>query len=119
MNRLTAERKTRVIQALCEGNSIRATCRLTGTAKGTVLRLLAVVGTACQAFHDRMVRNIPAKRIQCDEIWSFCHAKAWNVPEPRRGEAGLGDLWTWVALDADTKLAITYLVGQRNTGEGT
>jgi len=113
------EQKTRVIQALCEGNSIRATCRLTGTAKGTVLRLLAVVGTACQAFHDRMVRNIPAKRIQCDEIWSFCHAKAWNVPEPRRGEAGLGDLWTWVALDADTKLAITYLVGQRNTGEGT
>src|SRR6266571_6666008 len=117
MNRLTAERRTRVIQALVEGNSVRATCRLTGTAKGTVLRLLAEIGEACYRHHDRIVRNIKAKRLQADEIWSFCHAKARNVPGHLEGKAG--DLWTWVALDADTKLAITYLVGQRDAGEAT
>jgi len=119
MNKLSAERRTAVIQALCEGNSIRATCRLTGTAKGTVLRLLGEIGEACAAFHDRTVRNIKAKRLQADEIWSFCHAKARNVPEHRMGEPGVGDLWTWVVMDADTKLAISYLVGQRETGEAT
>src|SRR6266700_1583920 len=119
MNRLSADRRTQVIKALIEGNSIRATCRLTGTAKGTVLRLLAEIGGACYGLHDRTVRNIKAKRLQADEIWSFCHAKARNVPAHREGEPGLGDLWTWVALDADTKLAITYLVGQRDAGEAT
>lgn len=92
---------------------------MTGTAKGTVLRLLAEIGEACDAFHDRAVRNIKAKRLQADEIWSFCHAKARNVPAHLEGKPGVGDLWTWVVLDADTKLAISYLVGQRDQGEAT
>jgi len=119
MNRLPAERRTAVIKALVEGNSIRATCRLTGTAKGTVIRLLAEIGEACHALHDRLVRNVPAKRLQADEIWSFCHAKARNVPARLQGKPGIGDLWTWVCIDADTKLAISYLVGQRDSGEAT
>jgi IS1 family transposase len=119
MNKLTAERRTAVIQALVEGTSIRAACRMTGTAKGTVLSLLAEIGTACRAFHDRTVRNIPARKLQADEIWSFCHAKARNLPTHLEGKPGLGDLWTWVAMDADTKLAISYLVGQRDSGEAT
>jgi IS1 family transposase len=119
MNRLSAERRTAVIQALCEGNSIRATCRMTGTAKGTVLRLLERIGAACMAYHDRAVRNVAARRVQVDEIWSFCHAKARNVPERLKGKPGIGDLWTWVALDANTKLAISYYVGQRTPEAGT
>lgn len=117
MNKLSAERRTAVIQTLVEGNSIRATCRMTRTAKGTVLRLLAEIGTVCRAFHDRTVRGIKAKRLQADEIWSFCHAKARNVPDRLQGKPGIGDLWTWVCLDADSKLAISYLVGQRDSGE--
>jgi len=117
MNKLPAERRTRIIQALVEGNSIRATCRLTGTAKGTVLRLLAEIGKACSRFHDRTVRNIAAKRVQCDEIWSFTYAKARNLPPELEGVEGFGDTWTWVALDADSKLAISYLVGTRESGE--
>ena len=119
MNKLTRERRIAVVQALVEGNSIRATCRMTGTAKGTVLRLVAEIGAACAQFHDRTVRNIKAKRLQADEIWSFCHAKARNVPAHLEGKPGVGDLWTWVVLDADTKLAISYLVGQRDQGEAT
>ncbi len=119
MNKLPAERRCAVVNALVEGSSIRAAARMTGTAKGTILRLLADLGEACSAFHDRTVRNIPAKRLQADEIWSFCHAKARNLPAHLEGKSGLGDLWTWVALDADTKLAISYLVGQRDSGEAT
>src|SRR5439155_3162808 len=92
---------------------------MTATAKGTVLRLVAEIGEACDRLHDRTVRNIKAKRLQADEIWSFCHAKARNVPARLAGEPGIGDLWTWVCLDADTKLAISYLVGQRDSGEAT
>ncbi|MBI4420167.1 MAG: hypothetical protein HY560_05015 [Gemmatimonadetes bacterium] len=80
MHQLSPERRARVIHALIEGNSVRATCRLTRTAKGTVLRLLAEIGEACTRFHDQRVRGIRAKRVQCDEIWSFCHAKAKNLP---------------------------------------
>ncbi len=119
MNRLTAERRTAVITALVEGNSIRATCRMTGTAKGTVLRLVEEIGEACYQLHDRTVRNIKAKRVQVDEIWSFCHAKSRNVRETLKGTAGIGDLWTWVGLDADTKLAISYHVGQRTPEDAT
>lgn len=111
MNRLTAERRTAVIQALVEGNSIRATCRMTGAAKGTVLRLLTAIGEACARLHDERVRGIRAKRVQCDEVWSFCYAKAKNV---RDGMVeGAGDLWTWVGIDADSKLAIGWRVGDR------
>ena len=113
MNKLPAERRARIIQALVEGNSIRATCRMTGTAKGTVLRLLAEIGAACSAFHDRTVRGIKAKRVQCDEIWSFTYAKQRNVRPEMQGRSGVGDTWTWVGLDSDSKLAIAWRVGDR------
>jgi IS1 family transposase len=116
MNRLSIERKARVISALIEGNSIRATCRITGTAKGTVIRLLAGVGKACAEYQDRVLRNLPCKHIQCDEIWSFCYAKQKNVPEDKQGRLGYGDVWTWVAIDADTKLVPSWLVGLRDAG---
>src|SRR3989338_6928372 len=117
MYELSLDQRTRIIQAICEGNSIRATCRLTGAAKGTVLRLLAEVGAACQTFHNATVRNVTATRVQCDEIWSFCHAKARNVPADMVGQAG--DLWTWVALDQDSKLAISWLVADRGPEAAT
>ena len=114
MNKLSAEKQAQVISALVEGNSIRATCRMTGTAKGTVTRLLASVGKACAKYQDEHLKNLNSKHIQCDEIWSFCYAKQKNVPEPKQGTFGYGDVWTWVALDADTKLAVSFLVGLRN-----
>jgi len=103
-----------VITALVEGNSIRATCRMTGTAKGTVTRLLASVGKACAKYQDEHITGLTSKLIQCDEIWSFCYAKQKNVPENKQGQYGYGDVWTWVSLDADTKLVATWLVGLRN-----
>ncbi len=114
MNRLSRERRSHVLRALVEGNSIRATCRITGTAKGTVLTLLADAGAACLDYQDRALRNLPCTRLQCDEIWAFCYAKEKNVPEEHQGEFGYGDVWTWTAIDADTKLVPSYMVGNRN-----
>jgi len=114
MNKLSNEKRSQVIAALVEGNSIRAACRMTGVAKGTVLTLLADVGRACAEFHDRTIRNVKSCRIQCDEIWSFCYAKEKNVPKEMQGKFGVGDVYTWTAIDADTKLAISWLVGKRN-----
>jgi len=114
MNKLSIEKRTQIITALVEGNSIRATCRMTNTAKGTVIRLLASVGAACAKYQDEHLTGLASKRIQCDEIWSFCYAKQKNVPEEKQGEFGYGDVWTWVALDADTKLTVNWLVGLRN-----
>jgi hypothetical protein len=114
MNKLTQAKRVQVIAALVEGNSVRATCRMTGAAKGTVLKLLVDLGSACAAYQDRVLRNLTCKRIQCDEIWSFCYAKEKNVPEEYKGKLGFGDVWTWVALDADTKLIPAYLVGNRS-----
>lgn len=99
-----------------DGNSIRATCRMTGTAKGTVLRLLEAVGDACDRYQRGKLVDLPCQRIQCDEIWSFCYAKQKNVPEHLQGKDGVGDVWTWTAIDADTKLVPTWLVGQRDAG---
>ena len=113
MNKLSPERRAQVIKALVEGNSIRATCRMTGTAKGTVLRLLAEVGEACAKYQDEHLRNLTCRRIQCDEIWSFCYAKEKNVPQEVRGTFGYGDVWTWTALDADTKLVPSWAIGSR------
>jgi len=118
MNRLSIERRAKVIAALVEGNSIRATCRMTGTAKGTVIRLLAEVGKACAEYQDKRLRNLPCKHIQCDEIWSFCYAKQKNVPEDKQGRLGYGDVWTWTAIDADTKLVPSWLVGLRDASCG-
>src|SRR6266545_3914952 len=104
MNRLSLAKRVQVISALVEGCSVRSTSRLTGVAKNTILRLLADVATACTEYQDRVLRRLSCKRIQCDEIWSFVYAKAKNVPEKMRGARGVGDVWTWAAIDADTKL---------------
>ena len=114
MNVLSAERRATVVKVLVEGNSIRATCRITGTAKGTVLKLVAELGEACERFHDEYVRGLKSRRIQCDEIWSFVYAKAKNVPESMAGAFGVGDVWTWVAIDADSKLVPSWAVGRRD-----
>lgn len=86
---------------------------MTGAAKGTVIKLLADVGAACKAYHGKHVRNVPSRRVQCDEIWSFCYAKQKNVPEDFKGTFGFGDVWTWTGLCADTKLMVSYLVASR------
>src|SRR5579863_67187 len=114
MNRLSTEERTRVVAALVEGNSIRATCRMTGVAKGTVLKLLADIGTACAKYQDQILRKLPCKRLQCDEIWAFCYAKEKNLPEKKQGQFGFGDVWTWTAICADTKLIPCFMVGRRN-----
>ena len=112
MNQLSIERRAAVVAALCEGNSLRATSRLTGVARMTVEKLLRDLGAACMAYHNAHVRHLKSRRIQCDEIWCFVGAKAKNVPEEKKGE--WGDCWTWTAIDADSKLMVSYLVGQRN-----
>jgi IS1 family transposase len=114
MNQLTKERRTQVIKCLCEGLSIRATVRMTGAAKNTIVKLLAEVAVACSEYQHKTLRNLTCKRIQCDEIWSFCYAKEKNVPRDKRGRMGFGDVWTWTALDADTKLIVSWHVGDRD-----
>ena len=113
MNRLSTARRAQIVRSLVEGNSIRATARMTGASKNTVTKLLVDLGTACEAYQDRAMRDLPCQRLQCDEIWSFCHAKEKNVPADHRGELGYGDVWTWTAIDADTKLVPTWFVGKR------
>lgn len=114
MNKLSVEEKTEIISALVEGNSIRATCRMTGHSKGAILKLLVEVGNTCLKFQDEKLRNIRSRRVQCDEIWSFVYAKQKNVPAELQGQFGVGDVWTWTDLDADTKLMISWLVGPRD-----
>jgi IS1 family transposase len=114
VNKLSLERKTQVIKVLCEGNSIRSTARITGTAINTVVKLLKEVGAACLGYQDKAMRNLSCKKLQCDEIWSFVYAKDKNVPEEHNGEFGYGDVWTFTAIDADTKLVPAWLVGLRN-----
>jgi IS1 family transposase len=118
MNRLSREERAQVIRCLCEGNSIRSTSRITGTARNTITTLLVQLARACTEYQDRTLRNLRCSVIECDEIWAFCHAKAKNVPEAHRGEFGYGDVWTWVAIDADTKLVPTWLVGMRDEVDG-
>ena len=113
MNRLSIERRARILGCLVEGNSLRATARMTDSAKNTVVKLLVDVGQACSEYQDKALRNLSCKRLQCDEIWSFCYAKEKNVPQDKKGQLGYGDVWTFVAIDADTKLAISWLVGLR------
>jgi len=112
MNRLSKERQAQVIAALVEGTSINATCRMTGVAKRTVLKLLKDLGCACAEYHQKHVRNLRVRRIQCDEIWAFCYAKEKNVA-PDKMPPGAGDVWTWTAIDADTKLIVSYMLGNR------
>jgi IS1 family transposase len=112
MNRLSTDRRTAVIAALIEGTSINATCRMTGVAKHTVLKLLKGIGCACAAYHDANVRNLRVRRVQADEIWSFVYGKDKNLTL-EQVQSGLGSVWTWKAIDADTKLVISYTIGDR------
>ncbi|HXZ12497.1 MAG TPA: IS1 family transposase [Candidatus Sulfotelmatobacter sp.] len=114
MNRLTREKQAQVVAALVEGTSVNATVRMTGVAKNTILKLLADLGNACIEYQDKALRNLTCKRIQCDEIWQFCYAKEKNVPEEKRGQFGFGDVWTWVAIDAETKLVPAFTLGNRD-----
>src|SRR5690242_8680261 len=109
MNQLSAERRAVVVKGLVEGLSVRAVARLTGTSKNTVLRLLVDLGDFCSIYQDHMLRGLACKRIEADEIWSFCGAKQRNATKD-----GQGDIWTFVALCADTKLAVSWLVGPRS-----
>jgi IS1 family transposase len=113
MNKLNREKRTQIISALVEGNSLRATARMCGVAFNTVLRLLPEIGRACLDYQDTAFRNLRCKRIECDEIWSFCYAKERNVPADKKGQFGYGDVWTWVAIDPDTKLVPSFMVGSR------
>lgn len=113
MNRLSTEQRAQIIGCLVEGNSIRATVRITGAAKNTITKLIVDLGAACSAYQDQTLRDLPCKTIEADEIWSFCYAKARNVPDEYKGTFGYGDVWTWVALCADTRLAVSWLVGER------
>jgi IS1 family transposase len=115
MNCLDTEARARVVGCLIEGCSIRATVRMTGAAKNTVSKVLAEIGCACAAYHNRAVRRLRVRRLQCDEIWSFVGAKAKNVSAEKKQE-GWGDIWTWIGIDADTKLVVSYLVGGRGAG---
>lgn len=115
MNRLRKEDRTRVISSLVEGNSIRSTVRMTGIAKNTVAKLLLEIGAACLEYQDKALRNLTCKRIQADEIWSYVGAKAKNVKPEHFDNGGFaGDVWTWTAIDADTKLVACWAAGPRN-----
>ncbi len=114
MNKLRREKQAQVISALVEGNSIRATVRMTGVSKDAVTRLLVRLGSAAAEYQDRALRNLKCKRIQCDEIWAFCYAKDKNVPTDKQGRFGYGSVWTWVAMDADSKLILSFVVGNRD-----
>ncbi len=117
MNKLNIERRVQVVKALCEGNSIRSTSRMTGVAVNTVIKLLTELGSACLDYQDTHIRNLPCKRLQCDEIWSFVYSKAKNVPEEHKNDFGYGDVWTWTAIDAETKLVPCWRVGNRDGRE--
>ena len=114
MNRLSTERRAAVIRCLVEGNSVRATSRLTKTAINTVIKLAGDMGEMCALYQHHTIRNIAAKRIQCDEIWSYVGAKAKSI---KAGATGHGDVWTWTAMDADSKLMVSWLVGTRRKGQ--
>src|SRR5438552_19197844 len=115
MNRLVDSDRTKVISCLVKGNSIRATVRMTGVAKNAVAKLVVNIGRACSEYQDKAMRNLPCKRIQCDEIWSFVGSKAKNT-SPEKKAKGNGDCWTWTALCPNTKLIPCWFVGNRNAG---
>jgi hypothetical protein len=118
MNRLSTEKRVQIARCLIEGNSIRATVRITGAAKNTVTKLLVELGAACAEYQDQTLRDPQCETVQADEIWSFCYAKQKNVPVEHRGTFGYGDVWTWTAICADTKLVFSWLVGERMIDDG-
>lgn len=116
MNRLSTAKRVQIVSALVEGNSLQATSRMADVSINTVTKLLVDIGTACATYQDQALRNLSCKRIECDEIWAFVGAKDKNVPEEKRGQFGIGSVWTWTALCADTKLVPSWYVGTRDAG---
>ncbi|HLK69433.1 MAG TPA: DDE-type integrase/transposase/recombinase [Bryobacteraceae bacterium] len=114
MNRLDKAHQAQAIRCLIEGNSIRSTVRMTGVAKNTVVKLLVAVGSALSRYQDEKLRNLHCQRIQCDEIWSFVYARQKNVTSEIADPQIAGDVWTWTAIDAETKLIPCWLVGKRD-----
>jgi len=115
MNRLDTAQRVQILNMLCEGSSMRAISRITGASINTVSKLLIDAGLVCARLHDERVRGVRAKRVQCDEIWSFCYAKAKNVAKAKAAPERAGDVWTWTALDSDSKLIVSYLIGNRDS----
>jgi hypothetical protein len=116
-NKLDREARSRILHLLREGDSIRATCRLTGASKKAVRKLMVDAGQAGAWYQDRVFRNLTCKRIQVDEVWAFVYAKQKNVPTAKAAPDGAGDVWTWTAIDADTKLIPSWHVGGRDSDE--
>lgn len=114
MNKLPLHKRVMILSMLVEGMSMRSISRTVGVSINTVTKLLVDAGEACAAYHDETVHNVSAKRVQCDEIWSFCYAKAKNVPEAKAAPEGAGDVWTWTAIDSDSKMILAYEVGDRS-----
>src|SRR5271166_4485935 len=114
MNKLSREARAQILGQMAEGVSLRAIARLTGTSKNTIVKLLEDAGEAFSAHQDQAFRNLPCKRLQLDEIWAFCYAKQRNVPFAKNAPEEAGDIWTWVALDAETKLIPSWRVGNRS-----
>jgi hypothetical protein len=113
MNTLSISERTQILACLVEGNSLRSTSRLTGSHRGAVMKLLSDIGTACVVYQDKAFRNLTCRRIQCDEVWAFVGCKEKNVPEELKG-TGRGDVWTWTAIDTETKLVPSWYVGNRD-----
>src|ERR1700730_11292545 len=114
MNKLDTAKRTQIVAALVEGCSIRSIVRMTGASKNTIAKLLVELGAACAEYLDKTLVDLPAKRLQCDEILGLVGTKDKNVPDSRKDEAGIGSVWTWVAIDADSKLICSWLVGRRD-----
>jgi IS1 family transposase len=114
MNRLTRDERAQALQMMAEGISLRAMTRLTGISRTTLIKLLEDAGQAFSEYQDRVLVNLPCKRVQVDEVWAFCYAKQKNVPTAKAAPEGAGDIWTWVGLDADSKLAVSWLIGGRD-----
>jgi IS1 family transposase len=114
MNKLPLAKRVQILSMLCEGSSMRSISRVADVSINTVSKLLAEAGEACLALHDETVKDVKASRVQCDEIWSFCYAKEKNARTAKAAPEGAGDVWTWTAIDADTKLIVSYFVGDRS-----
>jgi IS1 family transposase len=118
MNRLSTEKRAQIVGMIVEGNSIRSITRMTGICQEAITKLLCDLGKACADHHNATVCRVKSRRVQCDEVWSFCYAKAKNVPEQKKG-TGAGDVWLWTAIDADSKLILSYLCGGRDADWAT
>ena len=115
MNKIHTAKRTQILEMLVEGTSMRAASRIAKVSINTVTKLMVEAGEACAAYHDEAVRNVSARKVQCDEIWAFCYAKDKNVAHAKAAPKGAGDVWTWTAIDADNKMILSYEVGDRSS----